>query len=334
MNHLSGRLQAKNLSISGDIKVNAVERSKVPNYGVFSAYVQQDDVLYQTMTVRECIEFAAKLRFIGTPKERKDKVEQIIQDLKLTRCEATKIGGVFIKGVSGGERKRTAIGVELITDPSLIFLDEPTTGLDSYTSTQIMQLLKSLADSGRTIIQTIHQPNSEIFETFDQLMLMANGEIIFFNDSRLAQKYFSDIGFSVPMLANPADYYMSMMSKESIEAELEVAGKSPEEIESLADSKYRQRIELFKTTYQSSDLRNNPEKILKEKQGTFAPIKEDTSSNRVNWCSEFLLLARRNTLNQLRLPMIQFFKFISVIANTIICLIIYAGTFESSKEGV
>lgn len=135
------------------------------------------------MTVRECIEFAAKLRFIGTPEERQNKCNKIIEDLKLTSCEDTKIGGMFFKGVSGGERKRTAIGVELITDPSLIFLDEPTTGLDSYTSTQIMRLLKSLADSGRTIIQTIHQPNSEIFENFDQLMLMACGKILYFNDS-------------------------------------------------------------------------------------------------------------------------------------------------------
>lgn len=61
----------------------------------------------------------------------------------------------------------------MITNPSLIFLDEPTTGLDSYTATQLMQILKNLADSGRTIIQTIHQPNSEIFEKFDRLMLLA-----------------------------------------------------------------------------------------------------------------------------------------------------------------
>lgn len=175
MNHLSGRLQSKNLEVSGEIRVNGVDRSQVPNFGVFSAYIQQDDVLYQTMTVKECIEFAAKLRFLGTPEERDKRIADIIRDLKLTKCQDTKIGGIFIKGISGGERKRTSIGVELITDPSLIFLDEPTTGLDSFTSTQIMMLLKNLAESGRTIIQTIHQPNSDIFEMFDQLMLMAHG---------------------------------------------------------------------------------------------------------------------------------------------------------------
>ena len=72
-----------------------------------------------------------------------------------------------MKGVSGGERKRTSIGVELITDPSLIFLDEPTTGLDSFTATSVCETLSELAASGRTVISTIHQPNSDIFEIFD-----------------------------------------------------------------------------------------------------------------------------------------------------------------------
>ena len=69
----------------------------------------------------------------------------------------------MIKGISGGERKRTSIGVELITDPSLIFLDEPTTGLDSTTALQVILLLKDLASKGKTVISTIHQPSSELF---------------------------------------------------------------------------------------------------------------------------------------------------------------------------
>lgn len=69
----------------------------------------------------------------------------MIDDLKLNKCEKTKIGGTFFKGVSGGERKRTSIAVELVTQPSLIFLDEPTTGLDSYTATILMKIFRSLA---------------------------------------------------------------------------------------------------------------------------------------------------------------------------------------------
>lgn len=123
------------------------------------------------------------------------KVNDIISELKLTKCQNTYIGGALIKGVSGGERKRTSIGVELITDPSLIFLDEPTTGLDSYTATQVMSILKNLANSGRTIIQTIHQPNSDIYAMFDKLMLLAQGRVLFYNDAALAVDYFANLSF-------------------------------------------------------------------------------------------------------------------------------------------
>jgi ABC-type multidrug transport system ATPase subunit len=87
------------------------------------------------MTVRECLIFSAKLKLNIPEKEQMKRVDGIIEDLRLQKCENVFIGGPMLKGISGGERKRTSIGVELITNPSLIFLDEPTTGLDSYTAT-------------------------------------------------------------------------------------------------------------------------------------------------------------------------------------------------------
>lgn len=96
--------------------------------------------------------FAAKLKLPGSIDQKMARVEEIIKELRLKKCENTKIGGPLLKGVSGGERKRTSIGVELITDPNLIFLDEPTTGLDSFTATSVMETLNELAKSGRTII--------------------------------------------------------------------------------------------------------------------------------------------------------------------------------------
>ena len=175
LNYLSGRLISTNLEKSGEVLVNGVNRDQIRGFSAFSAYVQQDDILFQTMTVRECLEFAAKLKLPGTPQSKQMRVENIIQELRLTKCQNTKIGGPLVKGVSGGERKRTSIGVELITDPYLVFLDEPTTGLDSFTATSVMETLKDLARTGRTIIQTIHQPNSDIFETMDRLTLLAKG---------------------------------------------------------------------------------------------------------------------------------------------------------------
>lgn len=108
------------------------------------------------MTVRECLEFAAKLKLKGPIDKKLKRVDDIITELRLNKCQNTKIGGPLVKGVSGGERKRTSIGVELITDPYLIFLDEPTTGLDSFTATSVVETLGELARAGRTVISTIH----------------------------------------------------------------------------------------------------------------------------------------------------------------------------------
>mmetsp|Transcript_16404 Transcript_16404/g.11545 ORF Transcript_16404/g.11545 Transcript_16404/m.11545 type:complete len:186 (+) Transcript_16404:278-835(+) len=135
LNYLSGRDISTNLKKDGDVFVNGVNKKEVKNFSAFSAYVQQDDILFQTMTVRECLEFAAKLKLPGPIPAKIDRVNALIKRLKLTKCQNTRIGGPLVKGVSGGERKRTSIGVELITDPNLIFLDEPTTGLDSWTAT-------------------------------------------------------------------------------------------------------------------------------------------------------------------------------------------------------
>jgi ABC-type multidrug transport system ATPase subunit len=158
LNFLSGRVVGlgSSLKMSGKVMLNGKDRDRLPGAEALSCYVQQDDILFQTMTVRECLTFAASLKLKGSMEDKLIRVEEVIKDLRLTKCQNTKIGGSLVKGVSGGERKRTSIGVELITDPQLIFLDEPTTGLDSFTAGQVMDLLKALANSGRTVISTIH----------------------------------------------------------------------------------------------------------------------------------------------------------------------------------
>ena len=89
--------------------------------------------------------------------------------------------------------------MELLINPSLIFIDEPTTGLDSTTALNLIRLFKRLSDNGRTIISTIHQPSSDIFQEFDKLMLMVDGNIIYNGNSNEATTYFGDIQMAVPI---------------------------------------------------------------------------------------------------------------------------------------
>lgn len=99
----------------------------------------------------------------------------------------TMLGSITVKGVSGGERKRTSIGYELITNPSCILLDEPTSGLDSNTALQVIKMLKNEARKGKSILTTIHQPSSEIFTLFDKIIVLSEGNVIF-NDSPMTVK--------------------------------------------------------------------------------------------------------------------------------------------------
>uniref|UniRef100_A0AAQ5X290 ABC transporter domain-containing protein n=1 Tax=Amphiprion ocellaris TaxID=80972 RepID=A0AAQ5X290_AMPOC len=147
-----------------------------------SAYVVQDDIVMGTLSVRENLLFSANLRLSRkhhSSEDKSKKVDEIIQDLGLTDCADTKIGTEFLRGVSGGERKRCSIGMELITSPTLLFLDEPTTGLDSNTANCIINLLHKLSRQGKTVIFSIHQPRYSIFKQFDHLTLMHKGEVVY-----------------------------------------------------------------------------------------------------------------------------------------------------------
>ncbi|XP_008314845.1 broad substrate specificity ATP-binding cassette transporter ABCG2b [Cynoglossus semilaevis] len=180
-----------------------------------SAYVVQDDVLMGTLSVRENLLFSANLRL--NPKEfstadKHSRVNAILQDLGLTDCANTKIGTAFLRGVSGGERKRCSIGMELITSPSLLFLDEPTTGLDSNTANSIISLLHNLSRRGKTVIFSIHQPRYSIFRLFDHLTLMHKGEVVYAGAADKALDYFSQLGYQIEPFNNPADFFMDVTS--------------------------------------------------------------------------------------------------------------------------
>lgn len=127
------------------------------------------------------------------------------------------MGGELLKGISGGERKRTSIAFEMISDPAVLTLDEPTSGLDSLTSFIIVRHLKKVASQeGKTVLMTIHQPNSEIYELFDNLILMVEGRFIYQGSAKNAPDYFGrNFGLHCPEFANPADYFMTLMHHEN-----------------------------------------------------------------------------------------------------------------------
>ncbi|XP_073309318.1 ABC transporter G family member 22-like isoform X4 [Primulina huaijiensis] len=199
-------------SIGGSITYNDQPYSKSLKSRI--GFVTQDDVLFPNLTVRETLTYAARLRLPRTlTKEEKEKrAMDVILELGLERCQDTIIGGSFVRGVSGGERKRVCIGNEIIINPSLLFLDEPTSGLDSTTASRIIETLNDIAEAGKTVITTIHQPSSRLFLKFDKLILLGKGSLLYFGKASEAMAYFSTIGCSPLIAMNPAEFMLDLAS--------------------------------------------------------------------------------------------------------------------------
>lgn len=108
----------------------------------------------------------------------------------MKKCENTIIGFFGHRGISGGEKRRLAFASEIITNPSILFCDEPTSGLDSFMAMSVMEAMKNLANQGKCIICTIHQPSSDIFQEFDKLCLLAEGRLAYFGSLSGATDFF------------------------------------------------------------------------------------------------------------------------------------------------
>ena len=192
---------------------------------VTSAYVTQTDALLPSLTARETLLYAASLRLPppATSQQRSQLVEEIILELGLKECADTRVGDGFKKGgCSGGERRRVSIGVQMLRNPSILFLDEPTTGLDATSAFHLVKTLKHLASTGRTIITTIHQPRSDIFFLFDRLTLLSGGNVAYTGTTRESLTWFDGLlpGGLRPHV-NPADYLIDIVAVDNRTKETE-----------------------------------------------------------------------------------------------------------------
>ena len=204
---LGGRLAG---ILQGTINYNAKPFSNKMKRN--TGFVTQDDVLHPHLTVTETLVYTALLRLPNTfSKEQKIGVaEEVIVQMGLNRCKNNIIGGPLLRGVSGGERKRVSIGQEMLIDPSLLFLDEPTSGLDSTTAQRIVSTLWDLAQDGRTVVMTIHQPSSRLFYMFHKVLLLSDGNALYYGKGSHVIEYFESVGFVPNALMNPADFLLDL----------------------------------------------------------------------------------------------------------------------------
>ncbi|XP_077285387.1 ATP-binding cassette sub-family G member 1-like [Arctopsyche grandis] len=207
LNILAGN---KKKNVSGQILINEQEIN--PNeFQWQSSYIGQESALLLSLTTEETLAIATELKLPNsfTRNEKTEIISQIAELLGLQKAMSTRVGSL-----SGGEMKRLSIGVELVTNPPIMFFDEPTSGLDSVSSCQVVSHLQTLAKNGHTIICVIHQPSSKLFSMFDDVLVVADGTIIYGGHINEMVGVFESAGYNCPPYYNRADFALEIASTE------------------------------------------------------------------------------------------------------------------------
>ncbi|XP_057954679.1 ABC transporter G family member 15-like [Malania oleifera] len=303
LNSLAGR-QSGNVMVTGNILLNGKKRRL--DYGV-AAYVTQEDTLLGTLTVKETIAYSAHLRLptTMTREEVNKTVNEVIQEMGLQDCADLLIGNWHLRGISGGEKRRLSIALEILTKPNLLFLDEPTSGLDAASAFFVIQILRNVAFNGRTVILSIHQPSSEVFELFDNLFLLAGGETVYFGGAKMALQFFAETGFPCPSRRNPSDHFLRFINSDFdnvtitsnepfMISEIE---KSSGSVMNLATANIKAMlIEQYKCSQYATRSKERIQEILT----IDGLVTETKAGSQARWWKQLLTLTRRSFVNMHR----------------------------------
>ncbi|XP_026314727.1 ATP-binding cassette sub-family G member 1-like isoform X2 [Hyposmocoma kahamanoa] len=197
--------------VNGRILVNGQTRD-MRVFKKLSSYIMQDDLVQPRLTVGESMAIAADLK-LGNELGKAEKeliVEEILQTLGLLEHKNTRT-----ERLSGGQSKRLSVALELVSNPPVIFLDEPTTGLDVVSVRQLVVLLRLLSRQGRTIVCTVHQPSASLFALFDRVYVLARGMCCYQGAAPLLVPYLTEIGHVCPTTHNPADFVLETLLGDS-----------------------------------------------------------------------------------------------------------------------
>ena len=209
MNVLMGKIQPT----SGKVKINGIDGLKFHEISSLTGYVPQSDIMLTDLTVVENLMHAANTRMKATNDYKRHRVETVMKKLGIYHVRDSLIGDDRKRGLSGGERKRVSIALELVANPALLCLDEPSTGLDAASAEVVVDVLRSLASDGHTVICILHQPRAAIFRSFDRVLMLAKGGIPAYMGPPSDCRMFAEAcGGACPMGKNPADHLIDLVS--------------------------------------------------------------------------------------------------------------------------
>lgn len=288
LNVLNGTIQP----VMGDVKLDGVSLFSNPSLQRSIGFVPQDDLLQENLTVRENLLFAAKLR---RPRETAAShamlVDAALEDIGLREQQHVKIGSALNKLLSGGQRKRVNIGLELVGPGSLLLLDEPTSGLSSGDTRKIIDVLRRRADAGHAVFAVLHQPSARVLEIFDKVLVLdQGGRMAFYGDVQGCYRFF------VGALSGPVNAPASAVTSPEPDVIFEALEQPKVRLDGSPDLERR-----YPSTYWQGRYRSVAHQYLP------APLREDvppTPSLPPSRKASFLELSRvlllRECLNKLR----------------------------------
>uniref|UniRef100_A0A8B9R8L0 Broad substrate specificity ATP-binding cassette transporter ABCG2 n=1 Tax=Astyanax mexicanus TaxID=7994 RepID=A0A8B9R8L0_ASTMX len=309
--------------LSGEVLIDGAPQP--PNFKCLSGYVVQDDVVMGTLTVRENLRFSAALRLSSSvrQKEKEARVNDLITELGLSKVADARVGTELIRGISGGERKRTNIGMELIIDPSVLFLDEPTTGLDASTANSVLHLLKRMANNGRTIIMSIHQPRYSIYRLFDSLTLLVSGRLVYHGPAQNALDYFSNIGYACEAHNNPADFFLDVINGDSIAVTM-ANNQKQNPLEPYIEARL---VEEYKNSSYAQDTNTELARIIQGKEYSIRPKSRVITYNS-GFCHQFNWVLKRTFRNLMLNPQTS----VAQLGVTVFLALIVGAIFYKVKD--
>ncbi|KAI3826825.1 hypothetical protein L1987_00881 [Smallanthus sonchifolius] len=245
---LAGKLTPQTASIY--VNGTPVDKSR---FKKISGYVTQKDTLFPLLTVEETLVFTAKLRLNLCQSELSSRVKSLIQELGLSHVANTRVGDDRVRGISGGERRRVSIGVAVVHDPEVVILDEPTSGLDSNSAFQIIDMVKTMAETrGKTVVLSIHQPGFRIIKLFNSVLLLANGSVLHQGSVDELNGSLRLIGLEPPLHVNIVEFAID--SIDSIQQQKNEKTSNLEEIRTPSSTKMIQGKFTLQQLFQQSKV--------------------------------------------------------------------------------